>query len=211
MFKITSTLVTQWVIMVIIIGASFILTRSFKTVPDKKQNIAEMYVELISDIIINNMGEEYKMFIPFVGTLFIYLLMMNLVGLFGIKPPTTNYSVSLGLGIVSFLVIQGYAIKKVGIRDYFLGYFRPFWFLGPINLLERVSLPISLSLRLFGNMFAATVIMDLVYDALGKISVVAKIGIPIPLHAYFDLFDGSLQMFIFLMLTIINIKIISEH
>lgn len=211
MFKITSTLIIQWVIMGIILVISFLFTRNLKTVPDKKQNIAEMYVELITNLIVNNMGEEYKIFIPFVGTLFIYLLMMNLVGLFGIKPPTTDYSVSLGLGIISFLVIQGYTIKKVGIKDYFLGYLRPFWFLTPINLLERISLPISLSLRLFGNMFAATVIMDLVYDALGKVGVVAKIGIPIPLHVYFDLFDGSLQMFIFLMLTIINIKIISEH
>lgn len=72
-------------------------------------------------------------------------------------------------------------------------------------------LPISLSLRLFGNMFAATIIMELVYSSLSKITWVAQLGIPIPLHMYFDLFDGTIQMVIFVMLTMINIVIISEH
>ena len=72
-------------------------------------------------------------------------------------------------------------------------------------------LPISLSLRLFGNIFAATMIMELLYEALNGISFIATIGIPIPFHLYFDIFDGTIQMIIFVMLTMINIKITSEH
>ncbi len=72
-------------------------------------------------------------------------------------------------------------------------------------------LPVSLSLRLFGNMFAATIIMELVYSALSSVTWVAQLGIPIPLHMYLDLFDGTIQMIIFVMLTMINIVITSEE
>ncbi|WP_138203930.1 F0F1 ATP synthase subunit A [Haloimpatiens lingqiaonensis] len=208
---ITTGLVAQWVIMIILIILSIVLTRSFKEVPEGKQNVAEAFVELIAGLVEDNMGKEYIGFVPFIGTLFLFLLCLNLVGLVGIKPPTSDYSVALGLGLVSFLVVQGYTIKKVGIIHYFLGFAQPYAFLLPLNILERISFPISLSLRLFGNMFAATIIMDLLYEALRHVGAVVQFGIPIPLHAYFDVFDGSLQMVIFIMLTMINIKLIAEH
>ena len=72
-------------------------------------------------------------------------------------------------------------------------------------------LPVSLSLRLFGNITAAVLIMDLVYSALASISWFALLVVPIPLHIYFDVFDGTIQMVIFVMLTMINIKVIAEH
>lgn len=72
-------------------------------------------------------------------------------------------------------------------------------------------LPLSLSLRLFGNMLSATIIMELLYEALGHVSWIAQIGIPVPLHFYFDIFDGTIQMVIFVMLTMINIKLSVEH
>jgi F-type H+-transporting ATPase subunit a len=75
----------------------------------------------------------------------------------------------------------------------------------PINIMERVMLPISLALRLFGNMLAATLVVELVYGAL------PKIGLPIIAHAYFDLFDGTIQMLVFSMLTMIQIKLIAEE
>ncbi|WP_035294003.1 F0F1 ATP synthase subunit A [Clostridium sp. KNHs214] len=208
---INAGLVAQWVIMAILIILSIVLTRNFKEIPEGKQNVAEAFVEFIAGLVEDNMGKEYIGFVPFIGTLFLFLLCLNLAGLFGIKPPTADYSVALGLGLVSFIVIQGYTIKKVGIKHYFLGFAQPYVFLLPVNIMERISFPISLSLRLFGNMFAATIIMDLLYEALHHLGVVAQFGIPIPLHAYFDVFDGSLQMVIFIMLTMINIKLIAEH
>ena len=136
---------------------------------------------------------------------------MNLLGLIGIAPTTKNYSVALTLGLISFFVIQGYAINKVGIGHYFLGYGEPMLFMLPLNIIERIMLPVSLSLRLFGNILAASFIVELVYESLDKIAWIAQIGLPIPLHAYFDVFDGTIQMVIFVMLTMINIKVVSEH
>lgn len=210
-FEITFSLILQWIIICVITITVIVLTRNLKKIPDRKQAIIEIIVDYINKLVNENMGEKYKGFIPFIGTLVIYLLSMNLMGLFGVKPPTTDYNVALGLSIISFIIIQAYTIKKVGLIHYFIGYAKPVLILLPINIVERIALPISLSLRLFGNMFAATIIMELVYQALRGVGFIAQIGLPIPLHAYFDIFDGTLQMIIFIMLTMINIKVIAEH
>ncbi|MGO5075647.1 F0F1 ATP synthase subunit A [Clostridium sporogenes] len=210
-FGITSSLVIQWIIIAIVALLSIILTRNLNKVPDKRQTVMEMMLDLVRNLVNENMGEEFKSFIPFIGTLMIYLLLMNLVGLLGLKPPTLDYSVVLGMALISFVVIQGYAIRKSGVKNYFLGYGKPYLFLLPLNLIERVMLPVSLSLRLFGNITAAVLIMDLVYSALASISWFAQLVVPIPLHIYFDVFDGTIQMVIFVMLTMINIKVIAEH
>lgn len=210
-FQITQSLIVQWVIILMLSILIAYININLKKIPDKKQNIVEIFVEFVEKSVEETMGKRFKNFIPFIGTLGVYLLAMNLVGVFGIKPPTTDYSVTLGMGLITFLVIQGYTIKKTGIVHYFTGYAKPMMLLFPINIMERIMLPISLSLRLFGNMFAATIIMELVYGGLSGISWVAQLGIPIPLHMYFDLFDGTIQMVIFVMLTMINIVIISEH
>ena len=136
---------------------------------------------------------------------------MNLTGLIGIKPPTVDYSVALALALITFFVVQWFAIKKIGLGHYFKGYAEPYAFILPINLIERVMLPVSLSFRLFGNMIAGVVIIDLAYKSLGSLTGFAQLIVPIPLHFYFDLFDGIIQMVIFVMLTMVNIKVIAEH
>ena len=72
-------------------------------------------------------------------------------------------------------------------------------------------LPVSLALRLFGNILAATFLVELCYEALHSVGFIAQLAIPVPLHAYFDIFDGGIQTVIFIMLTMINIKMIAEH
>lgn len=187
-------------------------TRDLKHKPTgKKQVVVEYIYSIIKNVVNDNMGEKYQDIIPFIGTLGIFLLVMNLTGLIGIAPPTENFSVTISLGLVSFFVIHAYTIKQVGLGHYFLGYGKPMLMMLPINILEKIMLPISLSLRLFGNVLAATFLVDLVYESLSKVTWIAQIGLPVPLHAYFDIFDGVIQMVIFVMLTMINIKIILEH
>lgn len=207
----TLSMLIQCIITIFIVFLILFFSRNLKKFPDRRQSVAEIFVETVDKLIKDNMGDKFRGFIPFFGTLSVYIILLNLVGLFGIKPPTTDYNVALGLGLISFIVIQGYTIKKIGVAHYFLGYAKPISILLPINILERIAFPISLSLRLFGNMFAATMIMDLIYSGLGSVSPIAEIGIPIFFHGYFDIFDGTLQMVIFIMLTMINVKIISEH
>lgn len=187
-------------------------TKDLKRRPTgKKQVLVEYIYTTIQNVVNANMGEQYGDMIPFIGTLAVFIVTMNLLGLVGITPVTNNFSVTLALGLISFVVIQGYTMKKIGIGHYFLGYGQPMLMMLPINVIERVMLPVSLSLRLFGNILAASFLVELVYESLDKIAWIAQIGLPVPLHAYFDIFDGCIQMVIFVMLTMINIKITVEH
>lgn len=210
-FNVTSALVIQWAIIVVVLILSVMYSNRVTKFPGRLQSVIEVGIEFAANTVEENMGQGTSNFIPYIGALSIYLFLLNMVGLFGIKPPTADYSVALGIALTSFLVIQGYTIKKLGIGGYFKGYASPLAILLPINIMERIMLPVSLSLRLYGNVFAAAMIMELIYEALLGFNFITAIGIPIPFHFYFDLFDGTIQMIIFVMLTMINIKITSEH
>ena len=200
-------------VLVLLIGIlAWWATKDLKRRPTgKKQVLVEYIYTTIQNVVNANMGEQYGDMIPFIGTLAVFIVTMNLLGLVGITPVTNKFSVRLALGLISFVVIQGYTMKKIGIGHYFLGYGQPMLMMLPINVIERVMLPVSLSLRLFGNILAASFLVELVYESLDKIAWIAQIGLPVPLHAYFDIFDGCIQMVIFVMLTMINIKITVEH
>lgn len=203
--------IVQWVIILILGILAYVLTKNLKRVPDKKQTILETLYDFIKDLIVQNMGNEYLSFIPYIGTLILFLVFMNLTGLIGIKPPTQSISVTSALALISFLVIQATAIKKNGFGHYLIGYAHPYAAMLPLNILERFILPVTLSLRLFGNMVAAVILIDLVYAALSSVGWLAQIGIPVALHGYFDLFDGLLQAYVFSLLTMINLKLIADH
>ena len=207
---ISGSIVTQWVIILILGIGAFLLTKNLQQKPNKKQAALEKIYVTVDSIVTNTMGEEYKNFIPYIGSLGVYLLALNFCGLIGIKPPTQDLSVTVGLAITSFITIHYTALKRNGGKGYLKGYCHPFAIMLPINIMERVMLPVSLALRLFGNMLAATVLVDLVYEALAKISVFAQIGAPIIVHGYFDIFDGTIQMVVFSMLTMVQIKLTSE-
>ena len=210
-FDFTMSMAIEVIVVLFVLFLMFLFTRNLQKFPNKRQGIAELFVEKVELVIKSNMGDSYMGFVPFFGCLAVFLVLLNLTGLFGVTPPTADFNVALALGLISFLVIQGYTIKKIGLGHYFIGYAKPLAMLLPINIMERIAFPISLSLRLFGNMFAASIIMDLIYNGLMGITPVASIGIPVFFHGYFDVFDGTLQMVIFVMLTMINIKVISEH
>lgn len=206
-FGITSTIVVQWVVIALLALIAYLSTRNLKKVPDKKQTVVEIVIDSINKLVKENMGESYKNFVPYIGTLAIYILILNLSGLVGAAVPTEDINVTAGLAAITFFVLQANSIKRNGIKEYFLGYGRPIPIILPINIMERVALPVSLCLRLFGNMTAGGVIIGMIYGAMGHFAF----GAPIIAHAYFDVFDGSIQMVIFVMLTMINIKTIAEE
>ncbi|WP_194192403.1 F0F1 ATP synthase subunit A [Clostridium chrysemydis] len=207
-----SVIIQQWVIIVLIAIVLWLLTRNLKVIPEsKKQNIVEMGIEGFSNWVKSTMGDSYIGYAPFVGSLAIFVFVMNVTDLLGFKPPTSDFSVALALSLLTFLIVQINSIRENGFFGYLKGYGHPTAALLPINILERVMLPVTLSFRLFGNITVAVVIMELVYQALGNVAWIAQLAIPVPLMGYFDLFDGVLQSFIFTILTMINIKMIAEE
>lgn len=198
--------------MIILSLLMILLGRNLKVVPTNKlQVLSETIYDFIKGIVNDNMGVGYQRFVPFIGALILYLLGQNLTGMFGFKPATSSFSTTLGLGIIAFLIIHGNAVKTGGVKGYLGSYVKPMPFLLPITLMERIIFPISLALRLFGNVLAATVIMSLIYGSLLSLTKALGIGIPLPFHLYFDLFDGTIQAVIFTFLTMIQIKLIAEE
>ena len=169
--------------------------------PGALQNVAEFIVEMLDNMVKGSMGKNGLKYRNYIGVLFMFLIVSNLSGLLGLRPPTADYGVTLPLGLITFTLIQFNNIKfnKAGA---FTDLFKPLPFLFPINLIGEIATPFSLSLRLFGNVLSGTVIMGLLYGLLYKFAW----AWPGVLHIYFDLFSGCIQAYVFCMLTMVFIN-----
>lgn len=174
-------------------------------------HFAVMIVEMVDKMVESNTNKsKVSKLAPYIGCLAMYLLVCNLIGLFGLTQPTGNYSVTLALAIISVILREKEALKTNGVKGYFKGLFEPFFPFVIPNLFGKIAPLISMSLRLFGNILSGTIIMTLVYafcswlsslvPLIGAFNFVGPILAPI-LHAYFDVFSGCIQMFIFITLT----------
>lgn len=206
--QIAQSIINMWYIMAALTLFALIINiyikrGSFKMIPESKLQLGiEAFVEFIYNISRSTMGERNIGLAPYIGTIGIFLLLSNLVGLFGIrKVPTTDYSVALGFAVATFFVVQSNQLNAHGIKGYFKELIEPFPFFLPLKVLEKLTPVLSMSLRLFGNITAGVIIMELVYGALRNISVFAMAFIPVPLHFYFDIFDGFIQTMVFVILT----------
>lgn len=197
--------------MAIIMCTVLFLTSNMKKIPSKKQSLVELFYTALRGLSDEHIGKKNRDIIPFVGTLIIFIFGLNAVPLIALDTPTQDLSVTAAFACIAFVTIQAYGIYKTGIRRYFKGYLEPMAYTLPFNLMERAILPISLALRLFGNILAGVIIVDLVYSGLGKLSMFATIGIPVPLHMYFDIFEGLIQTGIFVLITMINLGHVCAH
>ena len=171
-------------------------------VPGAMQNVAELIVEKLDGVVKGGMGKSAHKFMNYIGTVFIFILICNISGLFGLRPPTADYGVTLPLGLITFTLIHFNKFKYQKVSGVIKGLCDPWPFWAPINMIGDIAVPISLSLRLFANVLSGTVMMALVY---GLLSVIA-IGWPAILHVYFDLFSGAIQTYVFCMLTMTYIS-----
>jgi len=198
----TTHVCTLIVILMILIFCLFANRAIKKADPNKApgtfQNIAELIVEMLSNMITGVMGKSAPKFINYISTLFIFILISNISGIFGLRAPTADYGVTLPLGIITFCLIFYNKIKYQKVSGFIQGLMQPWPFWAPINIISDVAVPVSLSLRLFANVLSGTVMLALVY---GLLPIFVKVGIPAVLHLYFDLFSGAIQTYVFCMLT----------
>lgn len=175
--------------------------------PGMFQNAVEIVVEMLGSMVDGIMGKNANKFVNYISTLFLFIIISNLSGLFGLRPPTADYGVTVSLGVITFVLVQFNGIKKNGVK-HFTALFQPLPFLFPINLIGEFAVPLSLSLRLFGNVMSGTVLMGLIYDLVNPYTI----AYPALLHGYFDLFSGCIQAYVFCMLTMVyvNDKIADE-
>ena len=170
--------------------------------PGGLQNAVELIVEMLDGMVKSSMGSKSAVkYRNYIGSLFLFLLISNISGLLGLRPPTADYGVTFPLGIITFVLIQYNNIKWNKFRA-FTDLFQPIPVLFPINLIGELAVPFSISLRLFGNVVSGTVIMALVYGLIGKLALIW----PAALHVYLDLFSGAIQTYVFCMLTMTYIS-----
>ena len=197
---ITTTHICVLIVMLVIITFCVAANRAVKhatEVPGTFQNIAELVVEKLDAMIGGVMGPFSPKFRNYIGTIFIFILLSNISSLFGLRPPTADYGVTLALALMSFTLIHYNEFKYQKVKGVIQGLCDPWPIWIPINIIGNIAVPISLSLRLFANILSGTVMMALVYGLLSKIAIIW----PAALHVYFDLFSGAIQTYVFCMLT----------
>lgn len=192
------------IVMLLMLIFAFAANRKLKhaaEIPDGFQNIVELVVEMLDGMVESTMGKWAPRFVNYISTIFIFILMSNISGLFGLRPPTADYGTTLALGVITFCMIWFNKVKHQSGKQIWtdmcspLPPWLPIWL--PINVISEVAVPISLSLRLFANVLSGTVMMALVYGLLRFFAVIW----PAALHVYFDLFSGAIQTYVFCMLT----------
>ncbi|MDR1411368.1 MAG: F0F1 ATP synthase subunit A [Spirochaetaceae bacterium] len=212
---ITETVVVSWAVMLVLIAASLVLTRRLREIPRGAQAILEAGVEFLDGFAERNFHRWAKWFGPYIGTLFLFLAAANVVGFltpvavsvfgfhfeppFEIKPPTRDINVTAALAVISILLVLAAGFLGRGLKGWFKGLLYPVPMMLPFNIMEYGIRPLSLCLRLFGNVLGAFILMHL-------ITGLFPLALPMVFSLYFDFFDGLLQAVVFTFLTTLYIS-----
>ena len=190
----------SWGIMAFLVLISIWFTRHMEVVPTKKrQVIIESFIGMLYNMLYGILGEHGKRYIPYLLTVMMYLGVANMIGLFGITPPTKDLNVTLGLALMSIVLVQYASIRQKGVGGWMKSFTQPVAIVTPLNVLELAIKPLSLCMRLFGNVLGAFIIMEL-------IKMVIPVVFPLACSMFFDIFDGLLQAYVFVFLTSLYIQ-----
>ncbi len=203
--SIGQAVVATWIVMVFIAALGFWLGRDFHEIPRRKQVVAEgivnIFVKLCEDQHMST--KQAEIVAPYVGSMAIFICLANTTSAFKMTPPAKDpiFPIALALFTIAYVIFTG--IRFVGIKGFWSSLTYPNAALLPFKILDYIIKPISLSLRLFGNVFGAFILMEFIY-------IVFPIIVPGVLGLWFDLADGLLQGIVFSYLTIIYIGEIIE-
>jgi len=210
-FYITETLAVTWIIIFILTMFAIIVRIKLRkwelmTVSPGLQNFVEFTVETFERFFKNSSSPKVSYLAPWFFALFVFLLVSNMVGVIGLRPPTADWGMTFPLAVTSFLLMQ-FAGLRHRPKNYFKSFFKPVFLFFPLNVVGELAKPVSLSFRLFGNVLAGVILVSLLY---GIAPLLFRLGFPIFLHAYFDIISGLLQAFIFTILSITFVGLAAE-
>ena len=197
---IPESIAVSWGIMAFLVIVSILLTRNLKVNHiSKRQAILETAVVTMDNFFKDLLGEAGKQYVPYLITVALYIACSNVIGVFGVKPPTKDLDVTAALALMSIVLIEGSGIRARGGVGFLKSLAAPTPVMTPMNILEIAIRPTSLCMRLFGNVLGAFVIMEL-------IKLVVPVFVPAVFSLYFDLFDGLIQTYVFVFLTSLFMK-----
>ena len=186
---------------------------NLQTIPKGKQVIAEFIVDWVYRFTENSLGKGRENFAPLVGTMFAYIGLGSALGLFGLRPITADINVAGSLGLLTFITIQSSEIRYLGVGGKLKEMCDPYPFMFPLKIIEDCTLPVTLTLRLFGNIFGGVIVVELWMHLMETISYLVT-DIPfmravfvLPLNGFFDMFEPAIQTYIFVTLTTVFLSL----
>lgn len=157
---VSEAVVVTWIIMAVLVVLCLCLVRNLKVEnPGKKQLMLETAVSGLYNFFEEIVGEKGRRYIPYLSTVAIYIGIANLIGLFGFKPPTKALNVTAALAVMSIILVEYSGIHAKGVKGWVKSFVEPSPIIAPINVMELFIKPLSLCMRLFGNVLGAFVIM----------------------------------------------------
>ncbi len=204
-FLLPDAVLVTWIAVGILCLLFAWIARKRDRIPSGRQLISESLVNLLLSLCKNSgmTDKQAEQVTPFVGTVGLFIVACNLVTVFKIPPPAKNiaFPVALALTTMGYVIVTG--IRFVGIKGFWASLLNPMPAMLPFRILDYLIKPVSLSLRLFGNVFGAFILMEF-------ISIIIPAGVPGLFGLWFDIADGILQAIIFSYLTITYIGEIIE-
>ena len=190
-----------WFVMGMLALFSFLATRRMNILPGRFQNVMEVIVGGLENLLVETMGPEGRKFFPLIATLGLYILSSNLLGLIpGFESPTANLNTTVSMAIVVFLMTHIVGIKVHGIK-YVKQFMGPVWWLTPlmmpIEIISHLSRPLSLSVRLFGNIMGEDIVLAVVL-------LLVPLLVPLPVFALM-IFTSVIQTLVFMLLAMMYI------
>lgn len=208
--------ITSWFVIALLVTVSIAATRNIQQIPSGIQNFMEYALEFLRDLAKNQMGEkEYRPWVPFVGTLFLFIFVANWSGALvpwklirlpegELAAPTSDINTTVAFALLTSLAYFYAGFSKKGLVGYFAGYAQPTPILLPFRVLEDFTKPLSLSFRLFGNILADELVV-------GVLVLLVPLFVPLPVMAL-GLFTSAIQALIFATLAAAYIgEALEEH
>lgn len=193
--SISESVLVTWIIMAALMILTLILTHRLTVRnPGKTQILLESGVTALNQFVQEQIGPHWRPFAPYLGAVALYIGLANIIGIFGLTPPTKNVNVTAALALMSMALIYGAQFRYNGFLRGMKRFAQPMALLTPINLMEVVVRPLALCMRLFGNVLGAFIIMEM-------LKYLVPMVLPAAFSLYFDLFDGLIQTIVFVFLT----------
>ncbi|MCQ8104950.1 F0F1 ATP synthase subunit A [Methylomonas sp. SURF-2] len=199
-WPINATLAYTWLVMAVLVLTSFLVTRRLQDEPNMSrwQNLLEILVDGLREQIRQTSCQDPGPYLPFVGTLFLFIAVSNLLAIVpGYAPPTASLSTTVALALAVFAAVPIYGIAQRGVRSYLADYLKPSFFLLPLNILSEVSRTLALAVRLYGNMMSGTIIGGILLG-------IVPLFFPVVLQ-FLGLITGLVQAYIFAVLAMVFI------
>lgn len=193
----------SWIVMGILLFFGFTAARNADRLPGPFQVLGELLVSnlygLADDALEKDLSKKYA---PMICALFMFLVLSNWLGIIPhLEEPTKDLNTPLSLGLMGFFIAHYAGIRAKGFKKYMSAYFEPMFFMMPLNLIGELAKVVSISFRLFGNIMGGSIIILVVSH------LTYSVLLPPFLNAFFGLFVGTIQAFVFTMLTVVYIAV----